>query len=354
MGGSSLLVTRVVAAVALDFGIELPVRDFFANPTIASISDHIDRLLAIKQGHEPNKTTPSNPHSVALRNKLPTVLATMIGGSSGSLFTVRYEPKKMRRKHGVVICNSLGHEHARAYRNLQQLALLLAEKGFDVVRFDYRGTGNSTGKCESITANTLVEDTRTIADYLRLSTRPQRMTLLGIRFGATVAANAGVNHLDQLILWDPVIEGSQFIRLLDRFHEETLVNQTRFSRVLKRSGRDQAYGHAFNEQKRQSLSQLCLSAHASENGCDQQILVTHGYSECEPGFESLSGKWNLSGVEDHIGWDRLDYAERAFSSPASFQMICSLLERGTEKGASSNTVSLPSISLNLIGGQQFV
>ena len=44
LGGSSLLVTRVITQVKKSLDLEIPVRDFFANPTIISIARHLTEL----------------------------------------------------------------------------------------------------------------------------------------------------------------------------------------------------------------------------------------------------------------------------------------------------------------------
>ena len=47
LGGSSLLVTRIVSELKQKWDMELPVRDFFANPTVAMAARHVRRLLKL-------------------------------------------------------------------------------------------------------------------------------------------------------------------------------------------------------------------------------------------------------------------------------------------------------------------
>src|SRR5258707_567166 len=53
------------------------------------------------------------------------------------------------QSHGVVLCPPLGHEHLHSQRSLRHLADALAGAGFLVLRFDYRGTGDSAGGNEA-------------------------------------------------------------------------------------------------------------------------------------------------------------------------------------------------------------
>jgi amino acid adenylation domain-containing protein len=345
LGGSSLLVTRVVTALAADLEIELPVRDFFANPTIASSAEHIERLISSKNG-DTQPDTRSNIASAEARSRLPILHPEFVDVKDGCVFTVRYEPRKASRRHAVLICNAIVHEQVRAYRNLQQLAIQLADHGFDVVRFDYRGTGNSTGACEACMEQSFKADTRAAATYLRQQTNADRLSVIGIRLGATIASLAAIEDVDQMILWDPVVHGRDFVNMLDRFHDLTLRNQTRFVKVMKRRGRDQAYGHGLGPQKRQSLSAMQLPTNPTRLGKRSIILTSYGYQQQERGFDALSSDWNITSVDDHIAWHQPEYAERAFSSPASYPAIISSLNGENDEPIQTSPLILASSQWN--------
>ncbi len=51
-----------------------------------------------------------------------------------------------KESHTVVMCNAHRARGTRAHRPLQQLAVRLSQAGFDVVRFEFACTGNSTGE----------------------------------------------------------------------------------------------------------------------------------------------------------------------------------------------------------------
>lgn len=77
-------------------------------------------------------------------------------------------------------------------------------------RFDYSGTGESSGKYEDITVDTIVEDT---LDRLVFSDN----VLIGVRFGATVAMMvAAKKQVNNLVLIEPVMDGEEYIDQLHR------------------------------------------------------------------------------------------------------------------------------------------
>ncbi|MDE2122022.1 MAG: alpha/beta hydrolase, partial [Betaproteobacteria bacterium] len=63
-----------------------------------------------------------------------------------------------RRHHGVLICNPFGQEAIRAHRFLRVLSERLSASGFDVLRFDYFGTGDSAGTEAEADLDTWVRD----------------------------------------------------------------------------------------------------------------------------------------------------------------------------------------------------
>ena len=125
LGGSSLLVTRIVTELKSQYGIELPVRDFFANPTIASCARQLRSML----GQEPLSAEAEIREELRrARDQQPVLAPQFIGHDDRKIFSMLYKPPGepttggSTRKHGIVICHSIGHEYTRAYRNLQQLA----------------------------------------------------------------------------------------------------------------------------------------------------------------------------------------------------------------------------------------
>ncbi|MEM8734102.1 MAG: AMP-binding protein, partial [Planctomycetota bacterium] len=333
LGGSSLLVTRVVTELTNHLGIELPVRDFFANPTVESSAQHIGRLLGIESvgGAACGESSES---SAARRRRLPLLHADFVGAEDRQLFHVHYSPPPenahLRRNHGVLLCHALGNEYTRAYRNVQQLGILLCEAGFDVLRFDYFGTGNSSGCCDDIRRESLLADIKRSADRLLQLPGVDSFSVVGIRLGATLAANCQYSVAPRAgILWDPVIRGQAFLSTLEQLDSYARSSQTRFARRVPKSSMPQLFGHAWPEEKRSSIARLQLPAEPPE-GSEWRIVHSNNYATDETGFGSSQANWGTSHVADDIRWHSPDFTESAFASRETNQAIVDQLRQFTK------------------------
>jgi pimeloyl-ACP methyl ester carboxylesterase len=129
-------------------------------------------------------------------------------GTNGPLYGVLYEPSKgpsARPGRGVVICDSLFEEKFWCERVMANLSRILADKGYTVCSFDYRGYGNSPGESEDVELPGLEQDIQEACDLLR-QTGCDRIALLGIRWGAALAERAAASRgdVDALFLVNPV------------------------------------------------------------------------------------------------------------------------------------------------------
>lgn len=99
---------------------------------------------------------------------------------------------------------------------MRNLADRLSDRGMPVLRFDYRGTGDSEGADgASDQFETAVDDVCAAIARLRDETGVTQVTLCGLRLGAAFAlAAAGRCDVDQLVLLAPVASGRSYVREL--------------------------------------------------------------------------------------------------------------------------------------------
>lgn len=152
------------------------------------------------------------------------------GDPAGPLFGALNEPPPgAERGHGVLICPPIAQEHVRTHWALRQLAAALARAGFHALRFDWYGVGDSAGHAGEGGVARWVEDARDAAQELRDATGLRKISVVGLRFGATLAALAGRRLKPQsVVLWDPILDGARYLRELGELHGRMLDDQRRF------------------------------------------------------------------------------------------------------------------------------
>jgi PST family polysaccharide transporter len=135
------------------------------------------------------------------------------GSPARSLFGWLHVPEGNMARAGVVLCPSLAIEGRRAHVAYRVLAAALARKGFLVLRFDYDGTGDSVGsEKDPDRVSAWTASVRQAVSFLEQA-GATRQVVVGMRVGATIAVNAGIEtELDALVLWDPCASGRSFIR----------------------------------------------------------------------------------------------------------------------------------------------
>lgn len=114
----------------------------------------------------------------------------------------------------LVFCHPFAEEKKCAHRTMVEAARACAQAGRAVLRFDHRGCGDSPGSFGACDLRDWRED---IANALACAARETSASvgLLGLRLGAALAARVAEERPDEvacLVLWEPVIDGGQYIR----------------------------------------------------------------------------------------------------------------------------------------------
>jgi alpha-beta hydrolase superfamily lysophospholipase len=148
----------------------------------------------------------------------PRARALFIGSSDRRLFAWHHEPAVSRRRRAaIVLCPPLGYEYMSAYRSCRILAERLAARGFDVLRFDYEGTGNSGGGPED--PNRLNGWVRSVSEAVaeaRRLAKTDAIAMVGVRAGSLLALQAASDcaAAERLALWSPFASGRAYVREL--------------------------------------------------------------------------------------------------------------------------------------------
>lgn len=119
---------------------------------------------------------------------------------------------------GIVFCHAFGDEAFRTHREMVVYARRLAKEGYAVLRFDYRGCGDSEGNFEDFTLKTRISDIRRAVDTLVEKSGVESIGLLGLRFGGALAAALATRdpRIEYLILWAPIVNGTKYVQFLQQ------------------------------------------------------------------------------------------------------------------------------------------
>jgi exosortase A-associated hydrolase 2 len=121
----------------------------------------------------------------------------------------------------IVMCHPLGEEKLWSHRVFVSFARELAAAGFAVLRFDFRGEGDSDRTFERSDFESRIQDACLAVETVRaLNPAVTKVTLIGLRLGASVAAAAAARRSDvaQIVLWDPVLDGAAYMQTVLRLN----------------------------------------------------------------------------------------------------------------------------------------
>lgn len=108
------------------------------------------------------------------------------------IFGVIHRPKSNARTAAVLICPGFAGNKCGKFRMFVSIAEELAKRGITVLRFDYRGSGDSEGEFADITLEGKISDTLCALNYLSSDQRidSERIGILGRSLGGAVAVLA--------------------------------------------------------------------------------------------------------------------------------------------------------------------
>ena len=118
----------------------------------------------------------------------------------------------------AVICYPWGPEYIFAHRALRYLSSQLAARGFDVLRFDYYGSGDSAGNEFEVRLAGWREDIAAAIEELKDMSDAKAVALIGLRLGGSLAAQIAAScrkDVAALVLWDPAVSGPEHLEVLE-------------------------------------------------------------------------------------------------------------------------------------------
>lgn len=173
------------------------------------------------------------------------------------LFAIAHEPLGTPSGEVFIFCHPCTEEKLWTHRVFVTFARKLAAAGHAVLRFDLLGNGDSDGEFSESSVESAIADVRCAVDEAKRRWPFVKVHLLGLRFGATIAALVAERSrdIDGLILWAPVVDGERYMQELlrtnlatqtavykeVRYDRAELVNQMRAGATVNVDGYPLAY-----------------------------------------------------------------------------------------------------------------
>ncbi|MDK9557685.1 alpha/beta hydrolase [Marinobacter sp. M216] len=259
--------------------------------------------------------------------------AFYFGPSESYLFGAFHPRQGASRNEAIVLCNPFGQEYLRAHKSIRRLAINLASLGYPVLRFDYRGTGDSAGDISGVSADQWVTDIGHAIQELQDMAAVPRVALIGLRLGALLAAKATLENdqVSRLVMWDPVVDGSAYVEGIRSAIVDAQPLGSR-SRIIASDGTLHFNGFCMPPLFQESISSWHLEDLAPRVGVPIAQIMSHEsetfaqlkrFLSSQPGFYSelapAPHDWNYV---DHVGgilWPKpvIDAIEQYFGRTTS-------------------------------------
>ena len=213
-----------------------------------------------------------------------------------------------------------------------ETARRMASNGLMVLRFDYRGCGDSHGTFDAFSIQDWVDDTLCVVEFASQQyqttsgTPPSSISLLGIRLGAAIAMDASTRNqtINRVVMWEPVVEGqSHFSQELRKKLVKEMVttgnnSSTRAELIqsLKDGNSIDFDGYAISPRLYQELCSIDITSPVSSLPKETLIISVSHRSQPQPihtslhdslisnGYQStlhaiaIQPFWNLVGITD--------------------------------------------------------
>ncbi|MGA2556127.1 MAG: alpha/beta fold hydrolase [Verrucomicrobiota bacterium] len=192
----------------------------------------------------------------------------------------------------VLLAGPFPSERVYSYLPWVGWARYLAQRGFQALRFDYRGCGESTGDTEKQSLTGWIEDMRACIAFLRSQTPGLPLVLHGLGFGGLLAAKLFSEQTgDALLLWSPPKSGREAFRAA--LMRRLAIDYGLFKAGQRRSWKD--YMAELEQTGVVDVEGYPCSRDLWKEG-NQFPLITPAASE-QPGTPSESRPWKLVALD---------------------------------------------------------
>ena len=189
-----------------------------------------------------------------------------------------------------------------------------------MLRFDLSGHGNSAGDIDQQQSlQSWTDDIGQAIDWIREKSNASSVTLLGLRFGASLAALAAQQRPDvhSLVAWEPVIDGESYLQDIRSMHARMVDLWVSKTSTPNDSEKEEILGFEFSRSLLNEIERVKINLR--ELYLPQLIVDLksnpHSYSHTEPSIQRTLR------TEDEANWSQLQTMETAWLRPQTTRLI---------------------------------
>jgi len=207
------------------------------------------------------------------------------GDSRQPLYGVHHSPSAaVFRDDAVVICGPVGHEYCRSHTLLRGLAHSFSSNGYHVLRFDYRGIGDSSGEIGDFNIEHWLDDIQMAVNELKAISGVANISVIGVRIGGMLSLLASLRGIfNRLILWDCVLDPKKYLDDLGDMSAKLLNNSSWFKYVREKNEllANEYVGYQYSKEYIDSLRTL----NVMDSPFAKDLRVRSIFSSDSPGKE---------------------------------------------------------------------
>jgi len=188
------------------------------------------------------------------------------GESNQPLYGAYHSPTGVNHSNvGVVMCYPVGHEYNRVHRLYYQVAQQLSRMGLHVLRFDYFGTGDSSGSFVETNYSRWCQDVQSAVEELQAISGVRKLSLIGCRLGANIAIDSSnipfsKFQVEKVICWDPILDTKIYLDEMTSLNTQMLTDPLRFLKPRIVDINNELMGFDYSEELRSNLSRACIQS----------------------------------------------------------------------------------------------
>lgn len=155
--------------------------------------------------------------------------AITLENNGEKIFAILHRPLNVKNVPAIVICPGFAGNKCGKFRMFVTLGKELAKQGIAVLRFDYRGAGDSEGEFQDITLEGKISDTLKCLHFLAEDSQidSSRIGILGRSLGGAIAVLTARRfpEIKSLALWAPVFRSDPWRELWESLKSNKMLDK---------------------------------------------------------------------------------------------------------------------------------